>query len=224
MGNRRQSAVLRAAMWRYRDFPFYRAPQLLLNTVSRVTPLLVLGSLFGPSAAGFYAIAQSTLYLPVTVIAQSVGKVFVQRLATQAHDRKPLRPLILRATSGLVLLGFIPFGLIMLGGPWLFGLVFGSEWLEAGHYARWLAVWVFFHFVNIPAVHSLSLSNSQGILLVWEIVTTAAKLVLLLVLGLLTQSAELTVAVYALFGALAYIVLIGIGVMRAGDDRRIRHA
>lgn len=216
--------ALKAVARRFRDFPQYRAPQMLLNTLSRAAPMVLLASLFGTGVVGLYAIAQTVLYLPVDLIAQSVGKVFLQRLAKQAHDRKPLRPLILRATVGLVLLGLLPFGIIILGGPWLFGFVFGADWYEAGNYARWLGVWVFFHFINVPAVQSLAVSNSQGILLIWEIMTTVVKVILLLLVGTLAKDAELTVAVYAVFGALAYIILILIGIIRAGDDARIRHA
>ena len=218
--NHRQLAVLHTAARKYQDFPRYRAPQIFLNTISRAAPLLLLASVFSPAVAGFYAIAQSVLYLPVSLVSQSVGKVFLQRIATQAHDNKPIRPLILRATYALILLGIVPFGVIMLAGPWLFGFVFGAEWSEAGNYARWLAIWVFFNFINVPAVQSLALTNSQGILLIWEIVTTAIKIALILAVGIMTKNAELTVAVYAVLGAVAYLVLIFIGIVQAGKYDR----
>ena len=219
---RRHVAVIKSVAKRYRDFPRYRAPQLFLNTIARATPLLLLASVFGSAVAGFYAIAQSVLHLPVTLISQSVGKVFLQRISTQAHSNKPIRPLILRATTALVLLGVVPFGVIMAAGPWLFGFVFGMDWAVAGDYARWLSIWVFFYFINVPAVQSLTLTNSQGILLVWEIVTTVIKVMLILSIGTMTNNAVLTVAVYAVFGALAYIVLIFIGFFQAGKYDRIR--
>lgn len=217
---RRQMAVFRAVARKYRDFPLYRAPQLFLNTISRATPVLLLASLFGSAAAGYYAIALSVLYLPVRLISASVGKVFLQRIATHAHSDKPVRPLIMQATSMLVLLGVVPFGIIILAGPWLFAFVFGADWGQSGNYARWLAVWVFFHFVNTPSVQSFSITNSQHLLLVWEIVTTVIKVVLLLSIGTITRNAELTVAAYAVFGALAYIVLIFIGIVQAGKYDR----
>lgn len=219
---RKPLTAIRALARRYRDFPLYRAPQILLNTISRVAPIFILTSLFSPAVAGLYVLAQTVLYVPVSLIAQSVGKVFLQRIAAEAHAHKPLRPLILRATFGLTMVGIIPFGAIMLAGPWLFSFVFGADWFEAGIYARWLGVWVFFHFINIPAVQSLSLTNSQGILLVWEIVTTVTKIALLLLVGTLTKNSEMTVASYAVFGAIAYVVLIWIGIIRAGDNERIR--
>lgn len=217
---RRQRMELYTIARKYRDFPRYRAPQVFLNTISRATPLLLLASVFGPGVAGFYAIAQSVLNMPVSLVSASVGKVFLQRIASQAHDNRLILPLILRATYGLILLGIVPFGVIMLAGPWLFGFAFGAEWSEAGEFARWLGVWIFFHFINVPAVQSFSLTNSQGILLIWELVTTIIKIVLILSVGMLTNDAVLTVAVYAVFGALAYIVLIFIGIIQAREYDR----
>lgn len=220
----RKKAALYAVARRFRDFPLYRAPQVLLNTISRAAPTILLASLFGTGAAGLYVIAQSVLYLPVALIAQSVGKVFLQRLAEEAHNKKPLQPMILRATGGLILIGLFPFGFIAISGPWLFELIFGADWHEAGTYARWLTVWVFFHFINIPSVQSLALSKSQDALLAWEIITTTSKIILLLSIGHLTNNPEFTIAMYAIFGAAAYIVLILIGIIRAGDNTRIRYA
>lgn len=211
----RKIKILLTVARRYHDFPFYRAPQVFLNTVSRSLPLFLFSSLFGVGVAGWYALAQSTLYLPVSLIAQSVNKVFLQKIASEAHAKKPLRPLIARATFALAAVGMAPFGLVILLGPWLFGFVFGAEWHEAGYYARWLAILVFFHLINAPSVQSLAITSSQSHLLVWEIVTTVFKVILVLFLGVFTNNAELTTAVYAVFGALAYVYLIAMGIMRA---------
>jgi O-antigen/teichoic acid export membrane protein len=219
---RRRAAVFAAVARRHKDFPIFRAPQILLNTVSRAAPIALLASFFGAQAAAFYAIAQSVLYLPVALIAQSTGRVFLQRLAEKAHAGKPLRRDIVRATSILAGIGIIPFGLIGFFGPQLFEVVFGAEWFEAGQYARWLALWVFLNFINIPAVQSLALSNSQNVLLVWEILTTVTKIAILFAASEWTNSPILTVASYAVFGAFAYVPLIAIGIVRAGDLSRIR--
>ncbi len=49
---------LRSLAYRYRDFPKFRAPQMLINTVSQNLPTLVLAAYFGPAAAGFFALCK----------------------------------------------------------------------------------------------------------------------------------------------------------------------
>lgn len=218
----RKKSIYAAVARRHRDFPIFRAPQVLLNTVSRAAPIALLASFFGPSIAAFYAIAQSVLYLPVALVAQSTGRVFLQRLAANAHAGQPLKNDIVKATAILAGIGLLPFGVIGAFGPELFALVFGAEWGEAGQYARWLSIWVFLNFINVPAVQSLALSNSQNILLAWEVITTFLKVTILFLASELTNSPIHTVAAYAVFGALAYVPLIAIGIVRAGDFSRIR--
>jgi O-antigen/teichoic acid export membrane protein len=206
---------------RYRDFPLYRAPQALLSTVSRSLPSLLFAALFGPTIAGYYAIAQSVLYLPVSLVAISVGKVLLPRIAAQAHGGDTLRPFILRATMGLALLAAVPFGCAIVFGPTLFMRVFGAQWREAGVFARWLAVWMFFHFINVPAVQSLTFTTSNRLLLVWQVATTTSNVALVVGVGLETHNAQATIAAYAVWGALAYAYLISVGLARAGTPTYI---
>jgi O-antigen/teichoic acid export membrane protein len=217
---RRARTTMRLAARRYRDFPGYRAPQLLLNFVSRSAPVILLAGIFGAKEAGLYAIAQTVVYLPFTLVAQSIGQVLLQRFSSEVNNRRGLVRPVIQATAVLGLIGIVPFGLLAFMGPWLFGMGFGSEWVEAGHFARWLTIWVFFHFINVPAVQALVVGNSQGILLGWEVVTTPAKLALLIAVGSQTEDAVATIAAYSVFGAIAYIVLILLGFSRAARYER----
>ena len=53
----------------------------------------------------------------------------------------------------MALLGAVALGLmlvLMVAGPWLFRLVFGAAWQEAGELARALAPYIAVHFVAAP--------------------------------------------------------------------------
>lgn len=157
-----EKAPLRRVAQTYRDFPFFRAPQFLLGSISQDIPILLLTALFDPTAAGFYALAVRVMKLPVILVSDSVGKVFRPRIAEAAHRGEKLRPLILRATGGLGLIGLLPFGVVIALGPWLFGFVFGAEWAMAGQYARWLALWLYLWFASIPCVEAIPILGLQA--------------------------------------------------------------
>src|SRR5690606_38754695 len=53
---------------KYKDFPLYRAPQIFFNSLSYSFPVLILTSMFGVKAAGFYTLTRTVLSLPVTLI------------------------------------------------------------------------------------------------------------------------------------------------------------
>jgi len=153
---------LRNLAKRYQDFPMFRAPQVLLNGMSQNIPVFVLSSFFGPAAAGFYSIGRTVLSLPIQLIGKSVGDVFYPRITEAGNNNENLTRLITKTTFALAAVGIIPFGTIVIAGPWLFSFVFGSDWVTAGEYARWMAVWVFTMFISLPSIKALPVLAAQA--------------------------------------------------------------
>ncbi|MCW9057756.1 MAG: oligosaccharide flippase family protein [Gammaproteobacteria bacterium] len=193
---------------RHRDFPLYRAPQVTINALSQSLPILMLASFFGPAAAGFYTLSKTVMGVPSALIGKSVGDVFYPRITEAAHNKENLFRLILRATLALAAVGSIPFLLVIAFGPWLFSFVFGGEWVTAGEYAQWLALWFFFGFINKPSVAAMPSLNMQPWLLLYELVSTGSKVVALLIGFVYWNDDLLAIALMCVFGVVAYLVLI----------------
>lgn len=201
-------APLRELVCLYRDFPLYRAPQNFLNAVSQSIPVLMLATLFGPAAAGFYTLSKMVMGMPSTLIGKAIQDVFYPRITATANDGENLTRHIVQATGVLLVIGLIPFTLVFLFGPWLFGLVFGAQWTMAGDYARWLAPFFLFNFLNKPAVAAVPVLGIQRGLLVYELLSTGAK-VMGLFIGFYWFESELwAVALFAIIGALAYAAMM----------------
>lgn len=211
---------LRSVAFAYRDFPLYRAPQLLLNAVSFNTAPLILAAYFGPVSAGFYVLSRRVLALPSMLVSQSVGTVLLPRLTAAARRGENIRPAVFKATLGLALIGVVPFGMVIVFGPALFGLVFGSEWVVAGEYARWLAVWLYFHFLNAPSIQALPVLGLQRPFLVYEVVAVFVRVASLMVGALIYDSASVAVALFSVTGAVLYLVLIVWVLLRSGGQPR----
>src|SRR5690606_17574925 len=101
------------------DFPLFRAPQILLNALSQSLPIMMLASLFGPASAGFYTLARTVMAVPSMLIGKSVSDVFYPKFTEAAHAGKQLSGLIIKATAALAVVGFVPYLLVVLLGPWL---------------------------------------------------------------------------------------------------------
>lgn len=210
---------------KYYDFPVYRAPQVFINAISQNLPVLMLASFFGPPAAGFYAICKTVLGLPSTLIGKSVGDVFYPRISEAARNSENLTRLIFKATIALAAIGLIPFGLILAFGPWLFGFVFGGEWVIAGEYARWLSIMMFFFFINKPSVVAIPVLGLQKGLLMYEFFSTGTKIVAIYLGVIFLKSDSLTIAIFSITSAVTYILLIAWVIISSGfHERRARHA
>jgi O-antigen/teichoic acid export membrane protein len=192
----------------YYDFPLYRAPQVFINSISRSLPVLMLAALFGPASAGFYVLGRRVLGLPSQLISMSVYEVFYPRITAALHNGENLTRLILKSTVALAGLGVVPFGIIVVFGPWLFGLIFGEQWVMAGEYSRWLAIFSFFLFINRPSMAAVPVLGLQRGLLVYEILSTGSKLLALYIGFVYFADDRVAVALFSTFGATAYIFLI----------------
>lgn len=193
---------------RHRDFPMLRAPQELLNTVSQSIPVVVLAAHFGPASAGFYSIASAVLAVPAMLVGNSVMQAFYPRINEAIHQGEDVKGLIVKATLGLALIGAIPFAIVVVAGPELFGFVFGDEWQLAGVYAQWLSLWLFFQYVNKPAVSAIPALRLQKGLLIYEMFSTGTK-VLALYLGYTVFKSDVAaIALFSAVGVAAYAWLI----------------
>jgi O-antigen/teichoic acid export membrane protein len=204
----------------YRDFPFYRAPQAFINKLSHGLPVLMLAMFFSPASAGFYSIARTALALPSILIGKSVSDVFYPRF-TEADRRDEDRfSILLRANLALAGVGLLPFSVVILFGPWLFAVVFGSEWINAGEYARWLSLWMYFVFINPPNLSAIAVMRMQRFYLIYEIISIVLRVLALLSGYLLLSSDLFSVGAFSIVGAALNIFLILITLYHAGTVAR----
>ncbi|KON82894.1 polysaccharide biosynthesis protein [Rossellomorea marisflavi] len=193
---------------KYVDFPKYRAPEVLFNAISQSLPVLMLASFFGPSSVGFYTIGRSVLSMPTILIGKSVGDVFYPRISDAEKSGEDLLQLIKKATLMLGIIGILPFGIIILFGPVLFSFIFGPHWLVAGEYARWIALWSFFGFINIPSVRALPVLGAQSFHLKFTILMLLTRIIVLAIGYYAFSSDQIAVALFGISGAVLNVFLI----------------
>ncbi|MBN6205753.1 oligosaccharide flippase family protein [Ralstonia pickettii] len=193
---------------KYKDFPLFRAPEVLINGVTQNMPLILMATFFGPVAAGFYSICKTVLNAPSNLIGNSVGNVFYPKISEAANNNENLPRLIKKATFALSIVGAVPYGIIVLFGPWLFNFVFGEGWVVAGEYARWVALWSYFSFINKPSVKALPVLSAQAFQLKYTIIILVTQTISLLIGFYVFSSDKIAVAIFGITGALLNVGLI----------------
>lgn len=201
----------------HRDFPLFRTPQVLLNTISQSLPVLLLAGYFGAAAAGYYAIALSVLGIPVGLIGGSVLQVFYPRFNEAFTNKQDVRALLAKTTLGMAALGVVPFSIIGLFGPFLFELAFGNGWCMAGEYAQWLAIWWFCAFINRPAVSAIPVIRMQGMFLIYEIASVVLRVLALYVGFAILKNEIASIALFSIVGGILNCALIYFVVMNSRD-------
>jgi O-antigen/teichoic acid export membrane protein len=200
------AGTIRQTAKRYRDFPLYRAPQAALNAFTQALPVLVLAGFFGPAAAGFFALTRSVRAAPASLIGQSVGSVFYPKAAELYNRPIELQKILLKATCALAISGLSVFSPVLIAGPWLFSIVFGAEWREAGELARWVAIWMVFSLAARPVISAIPVLSLQRAFLVFEVVFLPLKFLSLYV-GVCFGGSTISVALYSVVSCAFYVLL-----------------
>src|SRR5699024_3339936 len=192
------------------DFPLYRAPEELISTLSQNLPVLLLTSFFGPAAAGFYSIGRTVLSMPSRLIGKGIGDVFYPRITEAKHKGENLNKLIKKATLTLAGFGFLPFSIIIIFGPFLFSFIFGEDWVRAGEYARWIALFSFSTYLNQPAIKSLPVLSKQRFHLFFTIFRSVARIGGLLIGLIIFKNDLVAVALFGIISMITNLMLISI--------------
>lgn len=197
----------RTLLGKYRDFPIYRAPQIFFNSLSYSFPVLMLTSMFGVKAAGFYTLTRTVLSLPVTLIGNSVQSVFYPHFNSLILKKKESYALLRKSTFSIAILAFIPFGIIFLYGSEIFSIVFGRDWAEAGEYAKWLSILLYSTLFNKPAISIIPILGLQKWFLIYEVVSLTIKLFGLFLGFLIYNSPVVAIALFSIIGFILSFIL-----------------
>lgn len=174
----RSRQVFRAVTWRgmwkvalrYKSFPLVSSGSALINTAGFGVPILLIGSEYGGTVLGWFALVDRIMNVPLAIIGQAVAQVYMAEASALAGtDPAALRQLFLRRLGQLALLALIPFLIVFVSAPWFVSLVFGESWREAGYFARILVPMNYVGFVVWPLMSTLSLLERQKWQFGWDV-------------------------------------------------------
>ncbi|HEX3011504.1 MAG TPA: oligosaccharide flippase family protein [Syntrophomonadaceae bacterium] len=188
---------------KYKNFPLYSSWSALLNSLSAMLPSLMLGYFFNTAVVGYYALGQKILSLPMGIVGNSIAQVFFPR-AADARREGDLDRLVLSTFNKLLNLGLVPILLISLVAPDLFYFIFGSRWLVAGQYVRWLSPWFLFVFIASPISTLYDVLGRQRDGLVFNTLLLISR-ILVLWIGGKTGDDQFTIALFGITGTVFWI-------------------
>jgi lipopolysaccharide exporter len=145
----------------YIDFPRHNAPHALANAVSVQIPIILINRFLTEATAGFYFMAFRIVQAPVILISSSIGQVYSQTVSEMYRSGGNIYSFTVKIYGVLTLISFLPFTLLALWGPEIFTFVLGSDWTEAGRYARIFSPAFFLIFIVSPTVFLTALLNQQ---------------------------------------------------------------
>ena len=149
-GFQRSKKKIQVLSKKYRDFPIYNLPHMLLDHGRELLVAFFVVLYFDQSVFGSYDHSFRMLKLPLALIGTAMGQVFFNRCSRLYAEQKALFPMLKRTTLQLFLISIIPFSVVFFFGEDLFLWVFGPEWGLSGRISELLAPWLMINFVASP--------------------------------------------------------------------------
>ncbi|MDB9494336.1 oligosaccharide flippase family protein [Spirulina subsalsa CS-330] len=193
--------------WRYRQFPYFSTWGGLLNTIGAQMPPVLFAILFSPAAAGIYALAHRVLSLPMSLVGQAIGNVFLAK-AADARREGNLAVLVARVHEKLAQIAMPPALLLAIIGPDLFVWVFGPEWHDAGIFARLMTPMLYFQFILSPISSILNVLERQDQNMLLQGIMCVCRAVSCII-GATLGDLKLAVFLFSLGSAFSYLAFLG---------------
>jgi len=191
---------------RYKDFPKFSMPSVILNTASLQVPVLLLSVFFGSSVVGFYSLSHRFISMPMSIIGGSIGQVFFQKSSELKNDKEALKSLTLKTYTKLFQIGLIPFSIIAVFSDYIFGFAFGKNWVIAGEYAQVLSLWILFVFISSPLSNLCSILEKQKEALYFNIFILTSRVLVILLGAIVLKDAYQTVALFGITGFIFWVI------------------
>jgi len=124
--------------------------------------------------AGLLALAQFAVVMPGNAISSSMGQAYYGEISKMALERtKGLRSLYIRTFKLLTVISIPLIGMPTLLAPFVFGLIFGEAWVEAGWFCWPLGLMEMVNYTITP-VSYLSTYGYNHWQLSWDVMRTAS--------------------------------------------------
>lgn len=142
---------IKASFKRYKNFPLYTTPRRVIGDLTISLPALVLTGMFGLKYAGYFALANSIVQLPLNIVGTSVGQIFYSEVASLKNkDAEKVLLLSKKFIIALLSVGLLPLIALLFFGEEIFTLIFGIKWSVAGEMASILSISIFLKFIITP--------------------------------------------------------------------------
>jgi len=192
----------------YIDLPIYRLPSQFLLKLSSQIPVLYFAFQFGQELTGQLGLSLSMIGLPMALLGNSTGKAYYAEIAKVGPKRKEEILVITKnVTKRLSFLGIVPTTVLVFAAPFLFQIVFGAEWEQAGVFTSILAFYLLIQFVTSPLMNVFTVLNRQDKFLQINITRSFLMLLVFGISFLLSFNAYITLSIYVVAMCLHYILI-----------------
>ena len=193
---------------KYMRFPKLALPSGGVNALAVELPMLLTAAIYGTGIAGLYALAQRVVVAPMGMVGKSIAQVYMAKLGEYVRNNNPQAVLLYSSVAKkLFTISIVPFILLAIFSPYIFGMLFGASWSVTGYIIRLLSPAFFVQFVVAPLSQTLNYIGRQDIQLVWDTLRFIGILIIFYIAKIWKIEYITLFSIYSIYLTIAYILL-----------------
>jgi len=201
---------LKEIAFKYKKFPLFSTPTVLLLTTSRNLPVIMFSILFSQHNVGLLAMALRLIQIPLSMLRDSFRQVYMVKITELRNENKnkEVKESLKIITIVLAISSIIPLVVLIFWGEMLFSYILGVNWTQAGTYASILAPGFISFLIAAPSSALFVVYNRQELLLkiqLYRLILTIIVFLLSYFYSLVPKNTLILYsAVYIIFGIVIF--------------------
>lgn len=130
----------RYVMRTYKEYILFQYPSNFIANFGTEYPTQYLGRIFTTQQLGGYSLCVRVMKYPIRLIATPISTVYFRTATEYQRKGKNLSDFTYKMIRGILLVSAVPVALFILTSEWLFAVIFGQAWREAGTLAGFLII------------------------------------------------------------------------------------
>lgn len=141
---------LKGVMRRYQQYPRYIIFSGAIENGSNQLPIILMNMLGGAYLTGLYSMIYKLMHIPISLVGSAMGNVFIREASESWQKYNNCHSIYSRILKYMVVIGIVPFGILLFGGPYLIPLFLGAKWVEVTNYIIYLCPMFYMQFISSP--------------------------------------------------------------------------
>lgn len=194
----------RELAYRYRRFPLYSMPRSLVNNLSGNLPAILLTPYFGLNQLGFFAMAMTLAFRPITMITASIHQVLFEYIAQLVREKQSIAGRLKKLWIKLSMIVIPIMAVLSVSMSWLVRLFLGEGWGETATLIRYMIPWITCVFLIAPLAFISEVFGRQRLFLIIEIAYLALR-VAAMTIGIMIDSFEWAIILMSAAGTIVLL-------------------
>jgi O-antigen/teichoic acid export membrane protein len=191
---------------KHQRFIIYQTPSNIILQFKGQLPTLLISMFFGSKILGYYDISMRLVGIPITLLANSLGRVFFQSVSEIKRKGGQVGEFTLRGLNKAMKISLFPIILMLCIGDMVITLIFGEDFFVAGNIFRIMTFYGLFLFLSMSVNGIAIVIDKQKFLMISGILQVMGISIGMLVGAKVFESIYISILLFALTFIIIQIV------------------